>query len=685
MENRKMANAPDDPNRKIYIRVPFKEKKVAIGFGAVFDTDRNRWCVTQEQAIALKEVEPFKFWLPEDALPAAHRTQLNCTDSVVGIEREAFKRLTQLSKAATPEELRQAFAAEIMNCGAATNGEMWLEFKEAMAGDLQQRGVLGSEVAVVAEIELLLMQQGKARRPYPPHPSLRLAYHIRPRLSRRQTARPICPRPLPTPHQPSPTISPRRSSPISSSPRSSRRSPNGSSSSRASGRRASTRSRTPPRTTSPPPAFCLPRPARRRGPPTRSHTCWPRPRRTRWLQKDTGGRSVPSTPRRWHSRRRRRSSVSRPRLPLSTTAAVAVAVASVATAAAAGVARVAAATQQEPAVVVAAAATAAAVTATAAAVTGVAVAATAAVVAGAVAAAATAAAVVAGAAAAAAVAAASVAAATAAAVAAATAAAVAAGMGAAAAAAVAVVAAVAMPPEAAGAVAVVAVAATARWRQRSATVAALRPLCRPAATARRRWRSATVAARRPLRRPARRHYLLGGWRPRTPATATLRTGTTRRPSRRHGPAPLGRSPAAAAAQRRAARAVATCVMGSAAEEDTLGPGRAAIGVEAAAAAAAAAAAMGVAAATVATVATLAVMAAATDKMHGRQPGLNWDPLTVTLRITNPVLYKTPPRAGAAPSFALECYYHGCYFTELERSLRFHEPLSGPVRVTPRYP
>jgi len=181
MENRKMANAPDDPNRKIYIRVPFKEKKVAIGFGAVFDTDRNRWCVTQEQAIALKEVEPFKFWLPEDALPAAHRTQLNCTDSVVGIEREAFKRLTQLSKAATPEELRQAFAAEIMSCGAATNGEMWLEFKEAMAGDLQQRGVLGSEVAVVAEIDLLLMQQGKARaRPYPTTAILLLLHHRQP-------------------------------------------------------------------------------------------------------------------------------------------------------------------------------------------------------------------------------------------------------------------------------------------------------------------------------------------------------------------------------------------------------------------------------------------------------------------------------------------------------------------------
>ena len=42
MENAKLANAPPDPNRRIYLRVPFREKKVAIGFGAIFDTDRNR-------------------------------------------------------------------------------------------------------------------------------------------------------------------------------------------------------------------------------------------------------------------------------------------------------------------------------------------------------------------------------------------------------------------------------------------------------------------------------------------------------------------------------------------------------------------------------------------------------------------------------------------------------------------
>ena len=173
MENRKLANAPVDMKRKVYLRVPFKEKKIAIGFGAVFDTDRNRWCCTQEQAIALKDVEPFKDWLPEDALPAALRTKVNCSANVQGAEREAFKRLTVQAKTATPQELRQLYCTEIMSCSMVAAGEMWLEFKEAMAGDLQQRGVLGSEVAVVAEIELILMQQGKARRPYPPHPSTR--------------------------------------------------------------------------------------------------------------------------------------------------------------------------------------------------------------------------------------------------------------------------------------------------------------------------------------------------------------------------------------------------------------------------------------------------------------------------------------------------------------------------------
>jgi hypothetical protein len=103
MENAKLANAPPDPNRRIYLRVPFREKKVAIGFGAIFDTERNRWCCTQEQAIALKDVEPFKFWLPEEALPAAYRTPVNCSDKVTGTDREAFKRLTEAAKTATPE------------------------------------------------------------------------------------------------------------------------------------------------------------------------------------------------------------------------------------------------------------------------------------------------------------------------------------------------------------------------------------------------------------------------------------------------------------------------------------------------------------------------------------------------------------------------------------------------------
>ena len=148
MENRKLANAPLDMKRKVYLRVPFKEKKIAIGFGAVFDTDRNRWCCTQEQAIALKDVEPFKDWLPEDALPAALRTKVNCSDNVQGADREAFKRLADQAKTATPQELRQLFCTEIMSCGMVAAGEMWLEFKEAMSGDMKQRGAIGSEVAI---------------------------------------------------------------------------------------------------------------------------------------------------------------------------------------------------------------------------------------------------------------------------------------------------------------------------------------------------------------------------------------------------------------------------------------------------------------------------------------------------------------------------------------------------------
>ena len=31
--------------RKIYLRVPYKEKKTAIGFGAFFDTARVRWAI----------------------------------------------------------------------------------------------------------------------------------------------------------------------------------------------------------------------------------------------------------------------------------------------------------------------------------------------------------------------------------------------------------------------------------------------------------------------------------------------------------------------------------------------------------------------------------------------------------------------------------------------------------------
>ena len=65
------ASAASQPSRKVYLCVPFKEKKDAMGFGAQFDNGRNRWYVLQEQAVALMDFPMFKKWLPENALPSA--------------------------------------------------------------------------------------------------------------------------------------------------------------------------------------------------------------------------------------------------------------------------------------------------------------------------------------------------------------------------------------------------------------------------------------------------------------------------------------------------------------------------------------------------------------------------------------------------------------------------------------
>lgn len=48
---------PWDPTRKVWLTVPYKEKREAMGLGAKFDIDRNRYYVTQEQAIALRDLE----------------------------------------------------------------------------------------------------------------------------------------------------------------------------------------------------------------------------------------------------------------------------------------------------------------------------------------------------------------------------------------------------------------------------------------------------------------------------------------------------------------------------------------------------------------------------------------------------------------------------------------------------
>ena len=87
------------------------------------------------------DVHPFKDWLPDDAFPTIYRNaNLNCSDKIQGPDREAFKRLTEAVKSATPQEMRQQFCSELMSVAHATAGEMWLEFKAAMSGDLKQGG-----------------------------------------------------------------------------------------------------------------------------------------------------------------------------------------------------------------------------------------------------------------------------------------------------------------------------------------------------------------------------------------------------------------------------------------------------------------------------------------------------------------------------------------------------------------
>ena len=93
--------------RKIYLRVPYKEKKTAIGFGAFFDTARVRWAIAEDVALSLRDVEPFCHWLPDDAFPEIYRNNLGCSEKVQGADRIAFQRLTEAAKAATPQEPRK--------------------------------------------------------------------------------------------------------------------------------------------------------------------------------------------------------------------------------------------------------------------------------------------------------------------------------------------------------------------------------------------------------------------------------------------------------------------------------------------------------------------------------------------------------------------------------------------------
>ena len=127
------ASAASQPSRKVYLCVPFKEKKDAMGFGAQFDNGRNRWYVLQEQAVALMDFPMFKKWLPENALPSAISKPIEpgvATRSEVAADphppaakrslkpkdgpfKEVWEKMEKNAKALSAAELRVFFLKEI--------------------------------------------------------------------------------------------------------------------------------------------------------------------------------------------------------------------------------------------------------------------------------------------------------------------------------------------------------------------------------------------------------------------------------------------------------------------------------------------------------------------------------------------------------------------------------------------
>ena len=155
-ENKNLDASALQPSRKVYLCVPFKEKKDAMGFGAQYDIGRNRWYVLQEQAVALMDFPMFKKWLPDNALPSvisrptepgvAMRNDVAADPHPPAVKRslkpkegpfkEVWEKMEKGAKELSAAELRVFFLKEIKWVTPSKAGELWIEFEEPLCADV---------------------------------------------------------------------------------------------------------------------------------------------------------------------------------------------------------------------------------------------------------------------------------------------------------------------------------------------------------------------------------------------------------------------------------------------------------------------------------------------------------------------------------------------------------------------
>ena len=155
-ENSNLDASELQPSRKVYLCVPFREKKDAMGFGAQFDNSCNRWYVLQEQAVALMDFPLFKKWLPDNALPSAisrpiepgvaerGETAADPRPKVVkrslkpkdGPFKEVWEKMEKSAKELSAVQLRVLFLKEIKWVTPSKAGELWMEFEEQLCADV---------------------------------------------------------------------------------------------------------------------------------------------------------------------------------------------------------------------------------------------------------------------------------------------------------------------------------------------------------------------------------------------------------------------------------------------------------------------------------------------------------------------------------------------------------------------